>query len=212
MGLRVVGLDFQGLLVMGDGLVDLSAAGQHEPEVVVGFGVVGLDFQGLAVMGDGLVDLLLGRPGRCQGRCAVTHPRAALDRDAKVLDGHVGPAPLHRQHAEVVMQSPVVRRLGERRLVGLPSRLQGLRRRCQSAKLVPSPTRCGLAEAVVELIGERSSGRHLHHRGGQLVLVPRSQRQQFRAALPRRDCALLARAASCGKAAQTWSKTARASK
>ena len=53
----VVGLDFQGLPVMGDRLVDLSAAGQGDSEVVVGLGVVGLDFQGLAVMGDGLVDL-----------------------------------------------------------------------------------------------------------------------------------------------------------
>ena len=57
MGFRVVGLDFQGLPVMGDGLVDLSAAGQHNAQVVVGLREVGLDFQGLAVMGDGLVDL-----------------------------------------------------------------------------------------------------------------------------------------------------------
>ena len=64
MGLGVVGLDFQGLLVMGDGLVDLSAAGQSHAEVVVGLGVVGLDFQGLLVMGDGLVDLSRGRPRR----------------------------------------------------------------------------------------------------------------------------------------------------
>ena len=57
VGLHVVGLDFQGLPVMGDGLVDLPAAGQGVAEVVVGLGVVGLDFQGLPVMGDGLVDL-----------------------------------------------------------------------------------------------------------------------------------------------------------
>ena len=42
---------------MGDGLVDLPAAGQSYAEVVVGLGVVGLDFQRLPVMGDGLVDL-----------------------------------------------------------------------------------------------------------------------------------------------------------
>ena len=53
----IVGLDFQGLLVMGDGLVEPSATGQSDTEVVVGLGVVGLDFQGLLVMGDGLVDL-----------------------------------------------------------------------------------------------------------------------------------------------------------
>ena len=57
MGLRVVGLDFQGLPVLGNGLLDLSAAGQGEAEVVVGHGVVGLDIQGLAVLGDGFVDL-----------------------------------------------------------------------------------------------------------------------------------------------------------
>ena len=41
---------------MGDGLVDLPAAGQRNAEVAVGFRVVGLDFQGLLVMGDGLID------------------------------------------------------------------------------------------------------------------------------------------------------------
>ena len=57
MGLGVVGLDFQGLLVLGDGLVEPSAAGQGNAEVVVGLGVVGVDFQRLLVIGDGLVDL-----------------------------------------------------------------------------------------------------------------------------------------------------------
>ena len=56
MGLGVVGLDFQGLLVMRDRLVDPSAARQSDAEVVVGLGVVGLDFQGLLVMRHRLVD------------------------------------------------------------------------------------------------------------------------------------------------------------
>ena len=42
MGLGVVGLDFQGLAVMGDGLVDLSAAGQSQAEVVVGHPTIGI--------------------------------------------------------------------------------------------------------------------------------------------------------------------------
>ena len=67
MGLGGVGLDFQGLLVMGDGLVELSAAGQGKAEVDMGLGEVGLDFQGLAVMGDGLVDL----PATSQNGCKV---------------------------------------------------------------------------------------------------------------------------------------------
>ena len=47
MGLGIVGLDFQGLPVMIRRLVDPSAAGQGDAEVVVGLGEVGLDFQGL---------------------------------------------------------------------------------------------------------------------------------------------------------------------
>ena len=77
MGLGVVGLDFQGLPVMGDGLVDLSAAGQGDAEVVVGLGVVGLDFQGLPVMGDGLVDLSAAGQGDSE---VVVGP--AVDSDA----------------------------------------------------------------------------------------------------------------------------------
>ena len=76
MGLRVVGLDFQGLLVMGDGLVDLSAAGQTLAEVVVGLGVVGLDFQGLLEMGDGLVDLSAAGQSACRGCCGPRRSRA----------------------------------------------------------------------------------------------------------------------------------------
>ena len=76
MGLRVVGLDFQGLAVMGDGLVDLSAAGQGDAEVVVGLGVVGLDFQGLAVLGDGLVDLSAAGQGAGRGCCGPSRSRA----------------------------------------------------------------------------------------------------------------------------------------
>ena len=56
MGLGVVGLDFQGLPVMRDRLVDPSAARQSGAEVVVGLGVVGPDFQGLPVMRHRLVD------------------------------------------------------------------------------------------------------------------------------------------------------------
>ena len=76
MGLGKVGLDFQGLAVMGDGLVELSAAGQGDAEVVVGCSVVGLDFQGLAVMGDGLVDLSAAGQGIGRGCCGPRRSRA----------------------------------------------------------------------------------------------------------------------------------------
>ena len=52
----VVGPDFQRLLVVGDGLVNLSAAGQSHTEVVVGLREVGLDCHRLLEMGDGFVD------------------------------------------------------------------------------------------------------------------------------------------------------------
>ena len=61
---------------MGDGLVDLSAAGQSDTEVVVGLGVVGLDFQGLLVMGDGLVDLSAAGQDASQGCCGPPRSRA----------------------------------------------------------------------------------------------------------------------------------------
>ena len=36
MGLREVGLDFQGLLIMCQALLELASAGQEETQVVVG--------------------------------------------------------------------------------------------------------------------------------------------------------------------------------
>ena len=120
-----------------------------------------------------------------------------------------------RQRAEVAMQAPVVRRLGECRLVGLPSRLLGFRRRCQSAKVVPALTCRRQAEAVVELIGEWFSAtscppsrRPTGTRPTESApAIPRIAAARGSLRLPSR-----AVAASCGKAAQTWSKTARASK
>ena len=65
MGLRVVGLDFQGLAVMGDGLVDLPRP-PSTPRLLWAQ-QVGLDFQGFAVMRDGLV----GTPRGGQGGAEV---------------------------------------------------------------------------------------------------------------------------------------------
>ena len=57
VGVRVVGLDRQGPLKLGNCLVKLPAAGQRSTNVVVGFGVVGLEFQGLPIMCYRLVEL-----------------------------------------------------------------------------------------------------------------------------------------------------------
>ena len=59
VGLGVVGLEPDGLAVVGDGLVQLPLVAQGDAEVVVGLGVVGLEPDGLAVVGDGLVQLPL---------------------------------------------------------------------------------------------------------------------------------------------------------
>ena len=52
----VVGLDFQGLAVMLDGLVSLSATGQSQSQIVMGVCVAGLELQRLAVENDSLFD------------------------------------------------------------------------------------------------------------------------------------------------------------
>ena len=66
MGFGVVGLDFQRLPVMGDSLVDLSAARQSHAEVVVGRHVVGLDFNRFPVMGNSRVDLPVVRQSHAE--------------------------------------------------------------------------------------------------------------------------------------------------
>ena len=82
----------------------LPQAGQDDSEVVVGFQVVGLDFQGLAVLGDGLVDLPLGGQGVAQFMVHRSIPGYPLERDAKVLDGHVEVGLPASPDAEVAVQ------------------------------------------------------------------------------------------------------------
>ena len=83
VGRNVVGLDFQGLAGLGDGVVELPSLGQGEAEIVMGGGEVGLDLQGLAELEDGFVDLSLAGQG-----------------DSEVVMGH-GVAGLEFEHLEV---------------------------------------------------------------------------------------------------------------
>ena len=69
---------------MGDGLIDLSAAGQSDAEVVVGLGIVGLDFQRLLIMGDGLVDL--SAAGQRQAEVIVGHPAVGIRVDRRPIE------------------------------------------------------------------------------------------------------------------------------
>ena len=51
-GIRVVGLDFQRLMVVGDRVVHFSLCEKSVGKVVVSFRVVGVDFQRLMVLFD----------------------------------------------------------------------------------------------------------------------------------------------------------------
>ncbi len=63
-GLRIIGLDAQGLLVAGDGLIGLSLLTQRGAEVVVGDDEIGLQAQGLLVACNRLINLPLFAEGR----------------------------------------------------------------------------------------------------------------------------------------------------
>ena len=69
--------DFHRLAILGDGFIELSAAGKCESQIEVGGGQVGLDFQGLAEMGDGLVHL--SAAGQGNSEVVVGHGEVGLD-------------------------------------------------------------------------------------------------------------------------------------
>ena len=56
---RGVRVEFDGLLVAGDGLVQLALVLQRNAQVGVGLGELRVEFDGLPVAGDGLVQLAL---------------------------------------------------------------------------------------------------------------------------------------------------------
>ena len=57
VGLSIPGVDFQGPIVVGDGLVMLAFIVIGCSPVVIGLSIPGVDFQGPIVVGDGLVIL-----------------------------------------------------------------------------------------------------------------------------------------------------------
>ena len=63
----MVRLDFQGIPVFGDGLINLSAAGQRPSKFAMGVGGIWLDFQNLPEMSDCSVEL----PAVGQGEAEV---------------------------------------------------------------------------------------------------------------------------------------------
>ena len=97
VGLGVVGLDFQRLLIMGDGRVDLSALRHGNAEVIVGLGVVGLDFQRLLIMGDGRIDLSASRQDVTEAVCGLISGLSAVQRQGAWVQS----VSLFRQYADV---------------------------------------------------------------------------------------------------------------
>ena len=66
---------------MGDGLVDLTAAGEDVSKRVVGLDVVGIQFQTLAVIRNGLVDLSAASEEVSEGLIRP-RPRSATAKSA----------------------------------------------------------------------------------------------------------------------------------
>ena len=59
MGRSVIRVEFDGLLVAVDGLIELAFVLQRIAQVIVGRGIPRVDFDGLLVAGDGRVQLAL---------------------------------------------------------------------------------------------------------------------------------------------------------
>ena len=59
MDLAQVRVELDGLLVCGDGLLQLILLLIGETQVVVGFSVVGVELNGCLELGDGLIELIL---------------------------------------------------------------------------------------------------------------------------------------------------------
>ena len=55
MGRLIVGFQFDGLTILGDGLVRLAFVREGIPEVIVGCGVISFQLNRLAILGDGCV-------------------------------------------------------------------------------------------------------------------------------------------------------------
>ncbi len=111
-GLCVIGLEFQGLLEMGRGLVEPAEHGHHRRSVVVGIGVVGLDFQGLSEMGQGLVRIDLFGQGNSE--VVVGLRVVGLDFHGLLVmgDGLILTTLFEQGHTEAVLGLGVVRGLG----------------------------------------------------------------------------------------------------
>ena len=82
-------VEFDGLAIGGDGLVQLLLVGQGVAEVVVGVGQLRIEFDGLAVGGDGLVQLLLALQSVAEVVVGIGVLRVEFDGLAVGSDGLV---------------------------------------------------------------------------------------------------------------------------
>ncbi len=72
---------------MGDGLLDLPAAGQRQPEMVLGRRVIGQHCQGLTKTGDGLVNLPAVGQGDAEAGVGVQVAGLDFQGLAVMIDG-----------------------------------------------------------------------------------------------------------------------------
>ena len=91
---------------MGDGLVELPAAGQGDAQVALGLGELGLNSQGLPVMGDGLLDLPAAGQDVAQVAVGLGVVGVELQGLAEMGDRIVDPAADDQGVAEIVVGHP----------------------------------------------------------------------------------------------------------
>jgi hypothetical protein len=65
VGFSVLRVEFDGLIVVGDGAVVVALIGVGEPAVEVGFSILWVEFDGLVKVGDGAVVVAFVAAGAC---------------------------------------------------------------------------------------------------------------------------------------------------
>ena len=100
---RIIGLDFQGLLKMGDGLVPPPLLQQGEAEAVMGRGIVGLNLHGSLEVSDRLVHFPFLGISNAEVVVGLRELGFAFQRLCVGGDGFVQASLLHEGVAEVVI-------------------------------------------------------------------------------------------------------------
>ena len=113
MGLRIARVDFQGLLVIGHGVVHPPLLKECHTEIAVGFRIARVDFQGLLVMYNCVVHLPLLKESRT--KVAVGLRIVGIDSQRLLVlgNGAVDLPLLNESIAKIIVGCPAFRILGQ---------------------------------------------------------------------------------------------------